>query len=102
MEKIRFQNKYSYTKLLLVMFGYPRLELAHFLGLADNDVLSEVEDLRIVGAEKGGDGHFQRHRVVRQHELHKTHVRAQILALFEHVLHGLLHGPAEGNPLLRK
>jgi hypothetical protein len=30
--------------------------------------------------------------VVRQHELHKTHVRAQILALFEHVLHGLLHG----------
>ena len=56
MEKIRFRNKYSYTKLLLVMFGYPRLELAHFLGLADNDVLSEVEDLRIVGAEKGGDG----------------------------------------------
>ena len=44
MEKIRFRNKYSYTKLLLVMFGYPRLELAHFLGLADNDVLSEVED----------------------------------------------------------
>lgn len=36
------------------MFGYPRLELAHFLGLADNDVLSEVEDLRIVGAEKAG------------------------------------------------
>ena len=62
MEKIRFRNKYSYTKLLLVMFGYPRLELAHFLGLADNDVLSEVEDLRIVGAEKGGDGHFQRRK----------------------------------------
>ena len=81
MEKIRFRNKYSYTKLLLVMFGYPRLELAHFLGLADNDVLSEVEDLRIVGAEKGGDGHFQRHRVVRQHELHKTHVRARFLPL---------------------
>ena len=34
--------------------------------------------------------------MVRQHELHKTHVRAEILTLFEHVLHGLLHGRIGG------